>query len=822
MSYSNLDVRFAPAGEGYRAWVTAPDGSSATVDFGPPCTDAELQVLRERIDSAGIDVSPSVPHPAQDDLALLKAIGACLFGAVFRDRALARLASSLDQASQGAEGLRLRLHLTEAPQLADLPWECLYDPDLDRFFGLSERTLILRCPDMPEARRPLPVTPPLRVLVMAAGPTDRPALDTHQEWARIRAALSDLEQRGLVILERLEWATLEQLEERLRQDQYHIFHFVGHGTFDEQTDRGVLFVEDEARRARELGGDRLGELLRDRDLRLVFLNACEGGRGSPRAPWAGLAQQLVHKGIPAVVAMQFPVSDQAAMTLAQTFYRSLADGRPVDLAVTDARRAVWGRNNVVEWATPVLHCGGADGRIFDVTPLTSEEQRQNAITALAHQARSALAREEWQEAVDKLDALLKLDETHTWAAVNLRKAKEWLEVPGIYEEGRMHLEAGRWLEASQFLSRVQVVAGDYRGTYRLLAHCHSALRMTDPMATGSHLSSGAGDGVLDGIYQRIIDAILGGRLVPFLGPDANLCCRPSGLAWERDQRQYLPSSEELADYLADWARYPSSDPRDLGRVAQYASITAGAAELLDRLRSLYGIDYPPSSLHQLFANLPRRLQSKGYPPRLRVIVTANLDDLLERAFQAADEPYDLVAYVADDEGGGRLWHWRPDGKAQPIDVPNEYTGLPAEEGTIILKIHGAVDRPSLEQSGCIITEDQYIDFTTRINDLVPKALMTKLVRGNFLFLGYRVRDWNLRVFLRSIWPLWNSKNYRAWAVQLDLGQPDKEFWQRHDVDTLDVGLEDFVATLSERVTRGLTDTERERFLYKAATLGSVR
>ena len=96
-----------------------------------------------------------------------------------------------------------------------------------------------------------------------------------------------------------------------------------------------------------------------------MLNACEGGRSSRTDPFAGVAQLLVQGALPAVVAMQFPVTDAAAVVFASAFYEALAAGKPVDLALADARREVnlRGEEGDIEWATPVLYMRG-DGELF--------------------------------------------------------------------------------------------------------------------------------------------------------------------------------------------------------------------------------------------------------------------------------------------------------------------------------------------------------------------------------------------------------------------------------------------------------------------------
>ena len=155
---------------------------------------------------------------------------------------------------------------------------------------------------------------------------------------------------------------------RLRQTDYHIFHFIGHGGFDQRTQDGVLLLEDENGRGRAICGQVLGALLHDEEhLRLVVLNACEGARTGLADPFAGVAQSLVQQGLPAVIAMQFEITDQAAITFSRDFYASVADGLPLDAAIAEARKGIYASGNDVEWGTPVLFLRVPDGQVFSIT-----------------------------------------------------------------------------------------------------------------------------------------------------------------------------------------------------------------------------------------------------------------------------------------------------------------------------------------------------------------------------------------------------------------------------------------------------------------------
>ena len=228
--------------------------------------------------------------------------------------------------------------------------------------------------------QPLKVTLPLRILAMISSPTDCLQLDVEREWKLLCEALADLERDGKVILERLENAALQTLDRRLLRNEYHVLHFVGHGAFDRRIDAGVLILEDTDRRHRWMTGADLGIHLGDQPtLRLAVLNACEGARGSREDPFAGVAQSLVQQGLPAVIAMQFEITDQAAIAFSGGFYAALANGYPVDAALAQARKAIHAAGQGLEWGTPVLYLRARDGVVFEPWEEQLANEPQNAL-----------------------------------------------------------------------------------------------------------------------------------------------------------------------------------------------------------------------------------------------------------------------------------------------------------------------------------------------------------------------------------------------------------------------------------------------------------
>jgi hypothetical protein len=367
----DFDVAIESAGSGYRTRVVASPAGEASTDFAFPFNDQDLEILVLKVVASIGWVRRSARQIKSQERRLLEDFGGQLFGAAFSGPVGERLASSRLIAESRQAGLRIRLRLP--PSLASIPWEYMHDEEYG-FIALSPETALVRYPEMARPVRPLLVSPPLRILGMISAPVDLPALDGEEEWARLNDTLGELIGRGTVEVERLEAGTLAALQRPLRQRDYHVLHFVGHGGWLEDAHEGALALEDPDRKTRLVTGRDLGMMIRGRSIRLVVLNACEGARNDSSDPFGGVAQALMRQGIPAVIAMQFEISDPAALVFGLSFYQAIADGLPVDVAMLEARRAMFAEGHEVEWATPVLYLRSPDGRVFTKGRMSAARQ----------------------------------------------------------------------------------------------------------------------------------------------------------------------------------------------------------------------------------------------------------------------------------------------------------------------------------------------------------------------------------------------------------------------------------------------------------------
>jgi DNA-binding SARP family transcriptional activator len=260
-------------------------------------------------------------------------------------------------------------------------------------------------------------------------------------------------------------------------------------------------------------------------------------------------------------------------------------------------------------------------------------------------------------------------------------------------------------------------------------------------------------------------ALAAGRVVPVIG---------------------LDSAPELAASLARTFGLSGEQPLDLARVSQQVATLNGSGPLHDELHDRFRRAAEPTPLHRFLAALPAWLRERELPQPL--IVSTCYDLGLEQAFADAGEELDVVSYGTDGPGRGRFWHRPHGGEPVRIDVPNTYvTELALDRRAILLRLQGMVDPTAARQwESFVVTEDDYISYLggADVTVSLPVSITATLRRSHFLFLGYEVAGWGLRLLLGRIWgdvPV----AYRSWAVHERPSPLLEAFWRRYDVQVVD-------------------------------------
>ena len=323
-------------------------------------------------------------------------------------------------------------------------------------------------------------------------------------------------------------------------------------------------------------------------------------------------------------------------------------------------------------------------------------------------------------------------------------------------------------------------------------------------------------------YGAIWNHLKKGEVIPFLGAGASLSGRPPEAKWDEASASFLPTGRELANRIAENASFPLPNPEDLkdpdkapsyylalaerddlAKVSSYYTQTADRPSLIDFMKEVFHRDYQIGQIHRFLAELTAPL----------LIVSTNYDDLLERAFQEKRKPYHLVTYPTDrtDLAASVLW-WKPNA-TEPETFPPAKLPLSLTDTSIIFKMHGGIDRFHQQWDSFVITEEDYVEFLSRMTGqtAIPANFKFEFRKRRFLFLGYGLRDWNLRVLLKNMQssvthPLGTvskeensaGAKLRSWAIQFRPSQVEQVLWGSRNVGIYDKDLDSFVENLRKQ------------------------
>jgi hypothetical protein len=346
--YAECEIEIQPRRGATFPFVVRSPGGNASGKLRLPTSDTEYQQLERQL--AALDTNE----------ARLTRLGQILFKALFQGQVKEVYAGSQGTLQDG-QGLRIKLIIAaDEREVAALPWELLNDPDRGPLALL----------DMPIVRYiPQPIRVPtlkteLPLKVLLTGAQTPPPAEVERELRAVQETLSSLGNHVQCVAE--PHLTTALLRKRLREG-FHVWHFVGHGGFSAEDQTGLLRFEDETGDVDEISATQLGIMLNRSGVRLIMLDACESGRIAID-PFRSLAPALIRAQVPAVLAMQFTVPEESTRAFATEFYRTLAEGFPIDACVTEGRKAVLdaaGLRNP-DWGIPVVYTRAPDGKLFEL------------------------------------------------------------------------------------------------------------------------------------------------------------------------------------------------------------------------------------------------------------------------------------------------------------------------------------------------------------------------------------------------------------------------------------------------------------------------
>lgn len=289
------------------------------------------------LDLNEINLSMNLVEENRSNLKLLESLGERLFHALFPTEIFGQFKATMAGAEEKRSGVRIRL-VFDDPEFAALPWEFLYDNSTNTFLANDPKTALSRYIDVPSKKQDIKtVNLPLKILLIISSPKDLGDIDSEKEESLIRQSLESHISAGLIEIDVLREATVRDIDNKIIEKTYNIIHFIGHGIF--KNNKGHIALVDENGNSRNLDDEHFSNLfLVKQGIGLVVLNSCQSATKSSNQVFGGIATRLVQKGLPAVIAMQYPISDRTAIIFADKFYKTLSQGLPVDEAVQSTRK----------------------------------------------------------------------------------------------------------------------------------------------------------------------------------------------------------------------------------------------------------------------------------------------------------------------------------------------------------------------------------------------------------------------------------------------------------------------------------------------------
>jgi hypothetical protein len=231
------------------------------------------------------------------------------------------------------------------------------------------------------------------------------------------------------------------------------------------------------------------------------------------------------------------------------------------------------------------------------------------------------------------------------------------------------------------------------------------------------------------VPQAVVDKVNSSECILFLGAMAS-----AATSSEYGYPAGPPSGGQLSDHLATICQYPGTDRSNLMRVSLHFELQKklglSRQELVAAVRrEIQKDDIQPSPALKMLAALP-----------FRVIITTNYDKLFDSALGDA--------YTRSGKRKRPLPFIYSPKEPAATNVPLD----PTEESPVLFKLHGDIDKPQ----SIVITEEDYITFIQRMgnphpaSDPIPGNIRARMGSWSILFIGYSLKDWNLRLLLRAL------------------------------------------------------------------------
>ncbi|GAK56482.1 TIR protein [Candidatus Vecturithrix granuli] len=303
-------------------------------------------------------------------------------------------------------------------------------------------------------------------------------------------------------------------------------------------------------------------------------------------------------------------------------------------------------------------------------------------------------------------------------------------------------------------------------------------------------------------YKYISDMFRDGSVIPFLGSEMVLPADPAAVAEASVNEP--PLERELAQKMAEQAELlQTGQCHPLTVMSQYYQMqVVGARPLFyKQLKKLYPQHVRPGAIHRFLAQQDQPM----------VVITASYDTLLEQVFREHGKPYAVVTHIAYAEDEGNLgkvavsYSDRPDNAE--IGLSDELS-IDLEKWWVFYKIQGTFDlfvkglAGKEELDSIVISEEDYVAWLSRLSDqhrTIPTLFQRVFQQRLFLFLGYRMCDWNFRTLVHILRKDEKIRKVNAYAVRQNATDFERSYWKSKNVQILDFETSEFIQGLAEEM-----------------------
>lgn len=242
----------------------------------------------------------------------------------------------MTQGSEVFKGIRVRLSI-ENQALIQVPWELARYPQTGDYLAVSSNIILSRYIHrrgrLGLARDFQPLT---NLGILIAEPDSLNKVNAQYELKELKK----IENNPMNIIEIIP-GTSENLREVVAKHSICILHYIGHGGFSD--DEGYLVLESGNKEYDKYSSDRVANILNlaENKIKIVILNSCKGAESSSYTNFSGVATRLIQKNVPAVVAMQYNITNQSAIIFSKVFYQAITNGFPIEYSVQKGRQAIF-------------------------------------------------------------------------------------------------------------------------------------------------------------------------------------------------------------------------------------------------------------------------------------------------------------------------------------------------------------------------------------------------------------------------------------------------------------------------------------------------